>query len=479
MHAAAEYDEREPRSAGRREPRKRSRTRWRRRSESPSAARRARGRARPPRTNPSPRGRSPRSRSHRTRPRRTAPRRARRTRRAPAPAIASTAAPGEADRDHRPLAEPVGEEPPRQQREQHAEADGAEHDAGLAEREPVLRAQRRRERGQPDGDGGEARLRERPRAEDHPAIARALDLLRLADLVRVGALSCRGRPSRARPAGPAGAGCRGRRRAPRRAAPRRCSRGGRGSSRAAQPSRSRAARAAGRARSTRRPRRAARRAPPRRSRRRPRRRGGTSRGRCRAADGGRAARRSSRARRSSGRSCRLRRPSSPSAATSRRWSARAPAPSPAARARARARGPEPRCEPTWKTTPSAPIAHATSIVLPQSGDRLLVDLVVRCREIAEVERVAEHAVDAGLGAPLAEALEVRRVVIRRPPRARALREDLDRLGADRLGAVDRGVDAAGRGDVRADVHRRGARLRAAQPRPRPRAARRGEAARTA
>ena len=125
---------------------------------------------------------------------------------------------------------------------------------------------------------------------------------------------------------------------------------------------------------------AARRARPGRSRRRRTPRGGTSRGRCRAAGAGRAARRSSRARRSSGRSCRRRRPSSPSAARSsseqqlehllhRR----------ARRARARPRSPLPRCEPTWKTTPSAPIAQATSIVLRIAATRLLVDRRRRAR----------------------------------------------------------------------------------------------------
>ena len=80
-------------------------------------------------------------------------------------------------------------------------------------------------------------------------------------------------------------------------------------------------------------------------------------------------------------------------------------------------------------------------------DRLLVDVVVGRREVAEVERVAEDAVQPDLRAPLAEAVERRRVVIRRPPCARALREHLERLGADRLCAVDGGVDAA-RGDDR-------------------------------
>src|SRR5262249_5189479 len=49
--------------------------------------------------------------------------------------------------------------------------------------------------------------------------------------------------------------------------------------------------------------------------------------------------------------------------------------------------------------------------------------------------------------------EVRRIVVRRPPRARALREDLERVGADLLRAIDRGVNAAGGREMRADLHR--------------------------
>ena len=44
------------------------------------------------------------------------------------------------------------------------------------------------------------------------------------------------------------------------------------------------------------------------------------------------------------------------------------------------------------------------------------------------------------------------LVVRRPPGAGALREDLHRLAAELLGAVDRRVDAAGGGDVRAEEH---------------------------
>src|SRR5439155_8803305 len=85
-------------------------------------------------------------------------------------------------------------------------------------------------------------------------------------------------------------------------------------------------------------------------------------------------------------------------------------------------------------------------------DRLLVDRVVRRGEVTEVERVAEDAAQPGLLATLAELLERRGSMVRRSPRARALREDLQRLGADRLRPVDGRVDAARRRKMRADVH---------------------------
>src|SRR5581483_2400624 len=79
----------------------------------------------------------------------------------------------EPDRDHELLVDPIGEEAPREEREQHPDPDGAEDDARLAEREAVVRAERRSECWEPDGECGEARLRERPGRQDHPAVARA------------------------------------------------------------------------------------------------------------------------------------------------------------------------------------------------------------------------------------------------------------------------------------------------------------------
>jgi glutamyl/glutaminyl-tRNA synthetase len=66
--------------------------------------------------------------------------------------------------------------------------------------------------------------------------------------------------------------------------------------------------------------------------------------------------------------------------------------------------------------------------------------------------MAENPVDTGLLAPLLEALERRRVVVRGPPRARALRENLHGVAADRFDAVDRRVDAPGRRDVSPELH---------------------------
>ena len=87
--------------------------------------------------------------------------------------------------------QPVGEEPPRQEREEHADADRAEHDAGLAEREPVVRraararapaARRRARRSSP--------ARACPR-RGSPTGSACPNLLRLPHLGRVRALVLR------------------------------------------------------------------------------------------------------------------------------------------------------------------------------------------------------------------------------------------------------------------------------------------------
>ena len=78
----------------------------------------------------------------------------------------------------------------------------------------------------------------------------------------------------------------------------------------------------------------------------------------------------------------------------------------------------------------------------ERAPRLLVDRIVRRGEVDEVEGVTNDSLNARLGAALLEALEVRRIVVRRAPGARALREDLEGLAADRLDAVDGRVDPA-------------------------------------
>ena len=74
-------------------------------------------------------------------------------------------------RDHPALVDAVGEQPPRQQRNSMPMRDPPSTMPVCAERQVVVRAQRGRERGQADRGRREARLRERPRGEDHPAVA--------------------------------------------------------------------------------------------------------------------------------------------------------------------------------------------------------------------------------------------------------------------------------------------------------------------
>ncbi len=189
-------------------------------------------------------------------------------------------------------------------------------------------------------------------------------------------------------------------------------------------------------------RRASRRAPPRRSRRSRTRTDGTSRGRRRAADG---------------------RPSRSKITASSSIERPIVAPAPARvlhqqprrvraavehllhrlRRLARARRPCPRRGASrCGRRPRPPRSRSpTSTVLAHRRDRLLVEVVLRVREVDEVERMAQDAVDPGLGSPLLEPLDVLRRMVRRPPHPRALREHLHRIGAHRLGPVDRSVDA--------------------------------------
>jgi hypothetical protein len=78
---------------------------------------------------------------------------------------------GEPGGEHGSLAHPVGQQAPRQQRQQAADPDTVEHEADLNEAEPVGMPDLRREHGQPNHDRGVRRLRGRSRREHEPAVA--------------------------------------------------------------------------------------------------------------------------------------------------------------------------------------------------------------------------------------------------------------------------------------------------------------------
>ena len=80
--------------------------------------------------------------------------------------------------------------------------------------------------------------------------------------------------------------------------------------------------------------------------------------------------------------------------------------------------------------------------------------------VDQVDGVDHDRFDRRAGHRLLEGGEVLRPVIRRPPHARALVEDLDRFAAKLGAALDRLVEAASCGDMRADQHDYGARSRA-------------------
>ena len=85
-------------------------------------------------------------------------------------------------------------------------------------------------------------------------------------------------------------------------------------------------------------------------------------------------------------------------------------------------------------------------------NRLLVDRVVGRGEVAQVEGVTDDAADRVLGSLRPERVDRLRLVIRRPPHARALREHLHAVAAHRRDPVDRCVDAACRAHMRAEFH---------------------------
>jgi hypothetical protein len=74
------------------------------------------------------------------------------------------------------------------------------------------------------------------------------------------------------------------------------------------------------------------------------------------------------------------------------------------------------------------------------------------REVDQVDRVNHHRVDAGFVDRLAERHEVVVGVPGRPPRARALVEDLDRVGIPLHAALDGPIEPAGCGNMDPDQH---------------------------
>ncbi len=81
------------------------------------------------------------------------------------------AAAAEAHREHQALAEPVGEQTPRQEREQGPDPEAVEHDANAEQAQVVLVTQRRGEDGETDEDRRERGLCGRPGREHEPAVA--------------------------------------------------------------------------------------------------------------------------------------------------------------------------------------------------------------------------------------------------------------------------------------------------------------------
>ncbi len=104
--------------------------------------------------------------------------------------------------------------------------------------------------------------------------------------------------------------------------------------------------------------------------------------------------------------------------------------------------PRPRCEPTWNTTASDADRVRRLHRRPQRHERVLADDPICAREIDEVQRVTGDGLDARLPPSRAEPVDLLRCVRRRPPHARALREDLDGVAADLLDTVDRLRDAS-------------------------------------
>src|SRR5262245_32504513 len=92
-------------------------------------------------------------------------------------------------------------------------------------------------------------------------------------------------------------------------------------------------------------------------------------------------------------------------------------------------------------------------------EALLVELVLRAGEVDQVEGVDEDSADTELYASRTKRLEILRVVLREPPRPRALDEELERVRVELSRPVERLLDSAG--TVGAEEHGAYATARAA------------------
>ena len=114
--------------------------------------------------------------------------------------------------------------------------------------------------------------------------------------------------------------------------------------------------------------------------------------------------------------------------------------------------PAPWWEPMWVTIASTPSCSA-AVTAPDQGDhRLLVEVLVRRRQVDQVDGVDDREAQRRRGARLAEARRVVVAVELRLPGARAAGEELDGLAAQLRALVDRRPDPAARPYVRAEVH---------------------------
>jgi hypothetical protein len=74
---------------------------------------------------------------------------------------------------HRALADPIGQDPPRDGRDHHADRERGDRQADLAQVQRERVAQLRTERGEAHAQPGERRRAERAHRQDDPAVARA------------------------------------------------------------------------------------------------------------------------------------------------------------------------------------------------------------------------------------------------------------------------------------------------------------------